>query len=203
MALIFDTETTGLPITKSYGVFPDYTELNFYNSSRIVQISYIITDYELNKLEESDTIIKADTFKIKNSSFHGITDLISQTKGTPFVEFAEDLYHSLDHVDVLIAHNIDFDINILLSELFRYGLYECIKKIQSKKHICTMKNTKFLVNATFKMCDGIKDPNLKELYHFATGEEMENHHNSMQDTLHLYRAIKILYLNGTFKVSWH
>ena len=150
MALIFDTETTGLPITKSYGLFPDYRELNFYNPSRIVQISYIITDSELNKLEESDTIIKADNFKIKNSSFHGITDLISETKGIPFVEFANSFYNSLDHVNVIIGHNIDFDINVLLSELFRYGLHDCIKKIQSKKHICTMKTTKFLVNATFK-----------------------------------------------------
>ena len=200
MALIFDTETSGLPITPYYGKFHDYRNLKYYDTSRIVQVSYIITDSTLNKLEEADVIIKADNFKIKNSSFHGITDLISERDGTSFVEFAKMFDHALDFVEVIIAHNISFDINVLCAELFRYNLFDTIAKIESKKHICTMKETKFLVNSTFKNSDDIKDPNLKELYLFATGEEMENHHNSMYDTSNLHKAIKILYLTDKFKV---
>ena len=64
MALIFDTETNGLPICPCYGVFPNYTDLSKYNSSRIVQISYIITDSSFDKLEESDDIIKLDGIKL-------------------------------------------------------------------------------------------------------------------------------------------
>ena len=49
MALIFDTETNGLPICKSYSEFPCYTDLSKYNSARLVQISYIITNNSLMK----------------------------------------------------------------------------------------------------------------------------------------------------------
>ena len=67
MALIFDTETSGLPLSeKGYGYFPLYTETAKYDTSRVVQVSYIIADENYNKLEESDTIIKRDGFKIEN-----------------------------------------------------------------------------------------------------------------------------------------
>ena len=49
-----------------------------------------------------------------------------------------------------------------------------------------------MVRATFKNSTDIKDPNLKELYYYATGEEMENHHNSMYDTLNLWKSIMLI-----------
>jgi len=121
MALILDTETSGLPFCPRYGVFSDYTDLRCYSTSRIVHVCYIITGKYFEQLEESNIIIKANDFKIKNSQFHGITDEISQSQGIPFEEFAEMFNNSLDHVTAIIAHNIDFDINVLYSELYRNG----------------------------------------------------------------------------------
>ena len=125
MALIFDTETNGLPICKSYSEFPCYTDLPKYNSARLVQISYIITDRSFNKLEESDDIIKATDFKIENTQFHGITDEISNSKGIPFIEFAQKFNNSLDFIDTIIAHNIKFDIK----KMFIPAKNECLKSI--------------------------------------------------------------------------
>lgn len=190
--LIFDTETNGLPVCPAFGFFPLYTETNKYNNARIVQVSYIITDCHYDKLEESDTIIKANGFKIENSQFHGITQQISESRGVSFTEFAANFSNSLDQVDTLMAHNIDFDYNVLCAEFYRYGLYGIIEKMQSKQQICTMKRYKYLVNATFKNSATVKYPNLKELYTYATGKTMENHHNSMYDTLNLWRAVKII-----------
>jgi len=167
--LIFDTETNGLPTCPYYGYFPVYTDTDKYNSSRIVQVSFIITDDCYRKTEESDTIIKRDNFKIENGQFHGITEEISETKGIPFVEFAKSFSNSLDFVHTIIAHNINFDFNVICAELYRYGLIDVIEKLESKRQICTMKKYKKLVGATFKSGTGLKDPNLKELYHYATG----------------------------------
>ena len=193
MALIFDTETSGLPDCKFYGSFPIYTETAKYDTSRVVQVSYIIADKNYNKLEESDTIIKRDGFKIENHQFHGITELISDTDGIPFMDFAKQFSNSLDNCSSIIAHNISFDFNVLCAEFYRYGLTDLISKFESKVQICTMKKYKYLVNAKFARGGlGVKDPNLKELYHYATGEAMENHHNSMYDTLNLWKAVKIL-----------
>jgi len=191
--LIFDTETNGLPICPGFGFFPVYADTVKYNNARIVQVSYVITDENYSKLEESDVIIKADNFTITNERFHGITQEISETSGIPFTEFAEQFSNALDNVNIIIAHNIDFDFNVLCAEFYRYGLTRIIAKFQSKQQICTMKRYKTLVGARFRSGNDIKYPNLKELYTFATGgQQMENHHNSMYDTLNLWKAIKII-----------
>jgi DNA polymerase-3 subunit alpha len=195
MALIFDTETTGLPVCPCYGVFHDYTKLKYYNSSRVIQVSYILTNDLFQKVEESDVVIKRDNFSIDNSQFHGITNEISDTTGISFILFAEMFSNALDDVDIVIAHNIGFDLNVLRSELYRYQLFDVITKLDSKKIVCSMKLTKNLVKATFKSGIGIKDPNLKELYFYATGKVMENHHNSLYDTINLFNALKIIYGN--------
>ena len=193
MSLIFDTETNGLPVCRYYSDFPVYTDLSKYNNARIVQISYIITDCFYNKLEENDFIIKADNFKITNSQFHGITDEISAEKGIFFSKFVEIFNNSLDFVDSIIAHNLNFDINVLRSELYRYGYLDIIIKLDSKKFICTMVSTKNLVRAKFKSGTGIKDPSLKELYEFVIGKPITNQHNSEYDTLNLWNVVKTLY----------
>jgi DNA polymerase-3 subunit alpha len=190
--MIFDTETNGLPITRYYGHFPVYTDLNSYDNARVVQVSYVITDRDYNKLEESDTIIRRDNFEITNHQFHGITEAISENKGISFISFATAFGHALDLVDTIIAHNINFDFNVLCAEFYRYNLPELIQKMESKLQICTMKRYKYIIGAKFKNSHDVKDPNLNELYRFATGKAMENHHNSMYDTLNLWSAVKIL-----------
>jgi len=200
MALIFDIETNGLPVCKGYGYFPVYSDLDKYKNARVVQVSYIIVDSDYKKLEESDTIIKTDNFSIDNYEFHGITNEISQTNGISFQEFAKGFANSLDFVHTIIAHNLNFDFNVLCSEFYRYNLFDVLTKFESKSQICTMKRYKTLVGATFKYHVGdehkrtksVKDPNLKELYFYATGEQMENHHNSMFDVLNLWKAVKAI-----------
>ena len=195
MALIFDTETNGLPDCPSYGIFPDYTKLKKYSNARVIQVSYILTNDQFQKIEESDVIIKRNNFEINNSQFHGITNEISDNSEITFEQFAEQFSNTLDCVTTLIAHNINFDLNVLKSELYRYQFFDTIAKIDTKKIICSMKLTKNIIKAPFKSGIGIKDPNLKELYFYATGKEMENHHNSLYDTANLYNALKILYGN--------
>ena len=55
-----------------------------------------------------------------------------------------------------------------------------------------MVNYKNLVGVKFKNSDNIKYPSLKELYKFATGNLIENQHNSMHDTLNLWKCVKII-----------
>ena len=95
MALIFDTETSGLPVCAYYSHFPEFSDLAKYSNARVVQVSYILTNSQFKIVKESDTVIKVD-FPIENHRFHGITNEISNTKGIEFMEFAkkfkEDLF---------------------------------------------------------------------------------------------------------------
>ena len=87
---------------------------------------------------------------------------------------------------------MEFDLNVLKSELYRYENTLLFKHIDTMKHICSMKTTKFVVNALSKS-NSIKNPKLSELYKFATGREMKNQHDAKYDVINLHEAIKILY----------
>src|SRR6056300_644693 len=102
MALFIDTETIGLPDAKNlnlkWGDYPYYKLLNRYDTARIVQLSYMITDDKFNEKEMHDYIIKKEGFTIENSIFHGITNEISMEKGVDFNDAFEIFYESLKKV---------------------------------------------------------------------------------------------------------
>ncbi len=196
--MILDTETIGVPLRIGYDKYYDYKLINKYDSSRIVQLSYMICDEKLDSIELKDTIIKLDNFTIKNSNIHGITDEISLSKGEPFIDVANKFYLDLQKVSHIFAHNIMFDINIIKSELHRYGLHDIIKEIESKTLICSMENTKKIVNITNSY--GLKSPNLAELYKNVIGSEITNQHNSKYDVINLHKIIKKLF--DSDKYDW-
>lgn len=196
MALIIDVETTGLPIRNGlkYGEFLPYDKLNLYDTSRVVQITLMLCNEKLEQVELKDFIIKADNFSINNSSFHGITNEISENKGVPFSEVVEVIKLYLPKVTHIIAHNLNFDISILYSELYRLNMHSVISDVKSKGMICSMKDTKNIVRSTNNY--GIKDPSLKELYYFVFHKDMENAHNSKYDVINLHLSIKNLFDNN-------
>lgn len=194
MALIIDIETTGLPICEGlpYGKYHPYENLNMYNTSRIVQLSMILCNEKYEEIDLKDFIVRADDFTINNHKFHGITNEISLNSGRPFKEIMEEFLIYMKQVSCIIAHNANFDINILYSELYRIGLNTIITELKTKKIICSMKNTKHIVKAK-NIYGNIKDPSLAELYKFVIKENIENAHNSKYDVINLHKIIKSLY----------
>ena len=193
MALIIDIETTGFPKCLSYGKYPSYEKLEMYDTSRIVQISMMLCNEKFEQIGLKDFIVKADGFTIENSAFHGITNEISANNGISFAEIAEELLLYIKQVSIVIAHNANFDIFIICSELYRAGFYTIIDELKTKKMLCSMKHTKTLVKA--RNSYGIKDPSLAELYKFVVKKDIENAHNSKYDTINLHTIIKTLYDN--------
>lgn len=195
--LIIDVETTGLPIRCKYMMPSDYTDLEKYNSARIVQLSAMLCNDKYETIELYDVIVKLHSIHIQNSNFHGITDEISQLHGMPFENVAQKLRELLlKDTSHIIAHNIDFDIPVIKSELHRYGMLEIIELINNKTLICTMKKTKDIVNIKSKYGYGNKYPRLSELYTFLFNEPIENAHNSKYDVINLHKIIKYLHDNS-------
>lgn len=197
MALFIDTETNGLPdmTNMKWGYYPNSREVEKYNTARIVQISYIVTDYNYNNLYLEDYVIKREGFNIANSEFHAITDEISDKIGTEFNYAIEEFYESLKKVECIVAHNIAFDISVIKSELYRRGLKHIIEEIDKKRLLCTMKHTKNIIKIINKFGKN-KYPSMKELYRYCFGKEIENAHNSKYDVINLHSAIKHMHDNG-------
>jgi DNA polymerase III epsilon subunit-like protein len=201
MALIIDVETTGLPIRGNlpYGENPPYTKLDLYKDARIVQISIMLCNENFEQIELHDFIVRTNGFKIGNSEFHGITDDISASKGIPFSDISSILSTYLKQVSHIIAHNANFDISIIKSELFRLDMQHIIDEIDLKHILCTMKHTKNIVKARNKY--GIKEPSLAELYSFVTKTSLNNAHNSKYDVINLHHAIKLLHDSDQLKYN--
>lgn len=217
MYLFFDLETTGLP--KKRGL--SYKHL--YNWPHIVQISWYISDADINTnvdnvvdIDKSnvdepniddikDYIIKPSEFEIpiESSNVHGITNEYAIKNGMDLKTVLNIFACDLQKTDVIIAHNIEFDSNVLLCEMMRLGMDDEINLFKSIYKICTMKETTELCKIPFTntWCkNGVnkskkyKWPKLSELYSFLFNEELVGAHNSKNDVLGLVKCFNQLNL---------
>ena len=197
--LVFDTETTGLP--KSKIINPDM--LNLW--PHIVQFSYVIYDTDLNDIVESkDTIVKVkDGITIPEDSIkiHGITNESSHKNGINIEFILNEFFYHLRTVDLLVGHNISFDINMIKVELLRF-IYETNSNISENEAKAYKFNLHFLTNykniyctlhESVNLCnikaidkfgkEYTKFPKLLELHQKLFKSTPNNLHNSFNDIL--------------------
>ena len=209
--LIFDTETTGLPKTRI--INPDSLHL----WPHIVQLSYIMYDDETNDIDViEDNIIKTATDVVitpDSTAIHGITSDISQTRGVNLGNVLNGFFDALKNADVLVGHNVSFDINVVEVELLRM-IYDSPPEISAKEltliktnlHLlrnykniyCTMRNSIELcaikvVGKTGREYN--KFPKLIELHSKLFETTPNNLHNSLNDILITLRCYARLSLN--------
>jgi len=175
--LFFDTETTGLP--RNYKA--PYTDSS--NWPRIVQLSWLVADDAGVILKESDYIIKVDfPIPIEASRVHGITNIIAESKGTIITEVLTKLLSDFSDIKYLVCHNVNFDLAILQSELYRHNLAHQIEI----PTFCTMKNATDYCRIPGNY--GYKWPKLEELYSVCFSKQLENAHNAMADVRATYEV---------------
>lgn len=171
--LFFDTETTGLP--KNYNA-PSSDLENW--SCRLVQLSWIMRDDSRNLISQGDFIIKPEGFEIpkESSDVHGITTEIAMEKG---LELKKAVYYFLGAcrmADVIIGHNVSYDMHVVGAELIRTWGKDYIESIPT---IDTMRESVDFCKIPGKY--GYKFPKLMELYKKLFNREFENAHNSFAD----------------------
>ena len=181
--LILDTETTGLPEKKNFNEYHSYKELDKYDSSRIVQLSYILHNLDNGQNSEYDFIIKPDNFEINNSEFHGITQEIAMNDGCNIKSVVEILESVIDEnkITYIIGHNVYFDLHVLFSELYRIGHKDLIKKIKKANIFCTMEQSTDILQLEPFRYGNYKHPKLSELCEYVLGYCPGDLHNSLND----------------------
>jgi DNA polymerase III epsilon subunit-like protein len=176
--LFFDTETTGVPT----GPIDPATWPS------IVQIAFLMVDTDKNdKHTEHDFIIKFDG-AIENAHIHGITERRNKVCGHDFKDVYAILQLYFDEADMVVAHNIDFDLKMLHVECLRSG----IEYKQPTNQYCTMKRCT-------DMCGIYKNgrlkwPTLTELHEFLFDEGPPVAHEALAD---VYSCVRCFY-----KVFW-
>jgi DNA polymerase III epsilon subunit-like protein len=176
--LVFDTETTGLPPMTPNRKFINPEEFRYYDGCRIIEIAYKIFDHETKtELVSFKSLVYHEGVDIKNSHIHGITnEMVKSADAISIDEMLTGFLGDMERhkVQRLVAHNLDFDFNVLLAECYRVGNINLANLLNKMDMFCTMKQGKIYM-------DYMKMPKLVELYDFIFHRIFRNQHRAMSD----------------------
>jgi PAS domain S-box-containing protein len=154
--LVLDTETTGL-LSKQALESTDPKDL-----PRIIQVAWLLFDEEGRLISKHNRYILQELpIPSHSTGIHGIDDSSIHQKGEKPSVVWNDFIKDLENCDYLVAHNIDFDIPVIETELKRLQINN---PFAGKRKICTMKEGKKLCKIPADDGNGYKYPALDELY---------------------------------------
>lgn len=158
-----DTETTGLPTTRK-----GPTDLPTYDTCRLVSVGIVEFDDSGEEIGNFHMLVKPEGYIITGTDIHGISDKDCHEHGIPFQEVYDNLQFILEGDPLIVGHNLQFDMNVLLSECHRAGLEPF-----------PFRNT----NCTLELCKKIlkKSMKLGPLYKHLTGESLIDAHSAVPD----------------------
>lgn len=193
MEFIFDIETNGLPKfqvntnNKRKRDFPTPSLLEAYDSARIVSIAWIVIDSNKNIIQQEYYIIKPDHFIIPDEvvNIHGIKTDYAIEHGIDINDMFTRLNKALLKITKIISYNIQFDINVLKSELIRYNQTNELDLIETKTCQCAMLLAQKYMQSPFY-------PKLSAAYNYLFHEPIQDAHNAMGDTLTCFKVYKAL-----------
>lgn len=115
----FDTETTGKP--RDYRA--PMTDLG--NWPRVIQLAWAVYSPEGEELASRCDLIKPDGWVIPVEKFwidNGYKTEINQREGIPMYYALGDMMQAMASCSTMVAHNIQFDHNVLGAEMIRYNM---------------------------------------------------------------------------------
>lgn len=184
--LLFDTETTGLPVNPKTPASsrPD-------NWPHLVSISWNILDTETNQIiKRANYIVKPLQWIIPEEStrIHGITTEDVQRYGHNLVDVMRLFMN--EECDALVAHNMDFDYNVVYNAVV-WDL-RLPFTLESKPRYCTMNIGRYICKIPSQY-GGFKSPKLIELYEYVFHKKpmVSMLHNSAYDTLILTEIVQV------------
>ena len=153
------------------------------NWPRIIQLAWRLISPKGEVVAERCTRIQPDGWEVPYEPFwveKGITTMLCAMEGEPIMDALLCFMDACMEAQVIIAHNIGFDLPVISAEIHRTCLNVEIIKLRP---FCTMTATTSLVqlpnpNAYY---GGYKWPKLIELHEWLFGCEFDGAHDAMAD----------------------
>lgn len=195
MFLIFDTETTGLP--RNYNA----PLTDFDNWPRMVQVAWQLHDAQGNLINSNSIIVKPEGYTIPFNAvqIHGITNERAIEEGQDLKAVLQEFVDVVNQAKYLCGHNIEFDNNIIGSELLRCGL----ENVLAAKPFIDTKNDETTEYCAIPGGRGgkFKWPTLTELYSKLFNDTFEEAHNAAFDVLATGKVFFEIIKRGITKVA--
>lgn len=193
--IVFDTETTGLPIMCHGHIIDVEKKLSNYDHARLLQLSWAVYDIDGKLIKVEDHYVKPIGYRVGATEIHGITQEIADA-GEQYEDVVKLFYNDFITVEHMFGHNVAFDINIMKSEMIRHKQEKYIKSFDKVNFHCTATIGKDIMD--LKRRNGTpRYPKQKELFKHVVGRDMCNAHNSKYDVLNLGEIVSRLVANGT------
>jgi len=193
--LFFDCETTGLPGVRWFS--PEVVD----QWPRLVQLAWARYDAAGNLEEARNFIVKPDGFKVPPDAtrIHGISDAEARRVGRDLGQVLDGFLEAATVPGTtLVAHNFDYDRNVVAGELIRARKPLAFLELAG---ICTMRGTTDLVRLPRPGGGfGFKWPTLEELHTWVFGFSYEGAHDAANDIGACARAFFKLRDAGHFRI---
>jgi len=198
--LVFDTETSGLPIG---GYQRDFVDIDLWPF--ILQLGFVLYDTDKNQITKKySRYIKIDKgVEINEDSkkIHNITKELCQEKGEIITKVLRDFNKAIYKCDLIIGHNLQFDKTLIMVEMMRNK----IKFNFNKSEYCTMKNSINLCKIESKnnyigKSNNYKYPKLSELVNYLFSESADNLHDALSDVLYTLKCYLKMEFNKEIEI---
>lgn len=180
--LFFDTETTGLVKDKLAPTHP--------KQPMPIQLGMKIDAPNRREMMAANFMIVPDgwTMDAKASEITGLTDDLAKEYGTHLITGVEFFIDMIGNVDIVVAHNANFDITVMRRAAFVYSEMmgtPYVDPFAGKTLICTMLASIDIIKAPHKnggkMRGQWKWPKLEEAIRFFYNEQLEGAHDALVD----------------------
>lgn len=170
LILCFDTETTGLPIN------------GIYEHIKLIELGCILFKIDGTVIERYNSLtdyIMTDTEIEKTGHIHNITNEMIEKEGKPVIEVLNKFKELYNKADYILAHNINYDINILLNEFNKINDDFNIRLIKEKENrLCTATEIHYSLNNIQKRQKRIR---LVNLFALCYPNETYEAHRALND----------------------
>jgi len=190
--LFFDTETTGVPIKYNAPMH------DVANWPRVIQLAWAVANDDGIVLEKKCDLITPDGWLVPDLPFwqkHGFTTKKCNEQGVPISIALRAFCDQVIENDMLVAHNMNFDYNVLGAEMLRAGVTTGKRIVK----ICTMQSTIDFCKLPGKF--GYKFPKLEELHLKLFGQLPPVMHDALADVLACGRCFFELKKRGIINLT--
>ncbi|MDR0310671.1 MAG: 3'-5' exonuclease [Acidobacteriota bacterium] len=178
MYLVIDCETTGLPKDRRA------SKQDVDNWPRVIQLAWALYDESgeageiMTPVETAACLIRPEGFIIPDDvqRIHGITTERAHSEGKDLAEILRAFALAAAKAEVIVAHNLDFDVSVISAEYQRLGFES---PFGGKKQICTMRKSVEFCKIPGKR--GFKWPKLSQLHQKLFGSDFEGAHDAGAD----------------------
>lgn len=194
MILFFDTETTGLPNDRLRPDHPDQPHL--------VQLAALLTETDGRARASLNLIVNAgQPIPEGAAKIHGLTTAIVTACGVPLKTACQTFSDLMGKADMLVAHNLRFDVAIMETAYLRLGGRPARRPsgractMEAASSIMKLPPTPRMVAAGFNKP---KPPKLEECIRHFFGEELIGAHDALADVRACARVFFHLRSLGAF-----